>query len=64
LFTSTILTRPAVSAVVELSANVLSAGPRRTRGGLLRDRAELPVFSNAQRRLSSCLGHGRAPRGA
>jgi hypothetical protein len=65
LFTSTSVTRPAVNAVVEQSANVLSTrGPRRTRGGLLRDRAELPVFSNAQRRLSSCRGHGRAPRGA
>jgi hypothetical protein len=64
LFTSTSVTRPAVSAVVEQSANLLSAqGGRRSRGGLLRDRAELPVFSNAQRRLSSCLGHERAPRG-
>jgi hypothetical protein len=65
LFTLASVTRPAVSAVVEQSANLLSApGGRRSRGGLLRDRAELPVFSNAQRRLSSCLGHERAPRGA
>jgi hypothetical protein len=64
LFTSISVTRPAVSAVVEQSANLLSARPvaRCARG--LPHRAELPVFSNAQRRLSSCLGHGRAPRGA
>jgi hypothetical protein len=64
LFTLTSVTRPAVSAVVEQSADALNArGHGELTAGLLRDRAELPVFSNAQRRLCSCLGHGRAPRG-
>ncbi len=64
LFTLFSVTRPAVSAVVELSANVLSATGREYPRGVLRDRAKLPVFSNAQRRLFSCRRHWRAPRGA
>jgi hypothetical protein len=74
LFTSISVTPLAVSAVEGLSQNALSA-PCRSRhadrampsapsGGALRDRLELPIFSNAQRRLHYCFPHGRAPRGA
>ncbi len=70
LFTLISVTRPAENAVAEVSANVLSAaGPAAAPAGVLPDRAELPVFSNAQRRLSSrsrrwYSGYGRAARGA
>jgi hypothetical protein len=59
LFTLISLARTAVSAVGEVSADVLS-----TQGRGLRGRVKLPVFSNAQRRLSSRFRPRRAPRGA
>jgi hypothetical protein len=49
LFTTSSVTCSSVSPVGELSQDVLSAQ------GSLPARAELPVFSNAQRRLHCCL---------
>jgi hypothetical protein len=75
LFTLLSVTRTSVGAVGELSQNILSAQlPQNVLSAQVRDleglpgRAELPVFSNAQRRLHRCLRrrvrHWRVPRGA
>jgi hypothetical protein len=62
------VTHASVSAVGELSANVLSAGEAQTYGGLP-GAMDLQVFSNAQRRRLPCFRHclfchGRPPRRA